>query len=67
MGRQSGGEVQRRRSGTASGNGVGVQAAMTGRRREEAEAPGGLSGRRVEEAVWGGDEEAPAETGGAGR
>ena len=32
VGRHSGGEVQRRRSGTASGDGVGVEAAMTGRR-----------------------------------
>ena len=46
MGRQSGGEVQRRRSGTASGDGVGVEAAMAGRRREEAEAGrgGGVDG-----------------------
>ena len=28
--------------------------------REEADAPGGWLGRRVEEAVWGGDEGAPA-------
>ena len=51
---------KRSRTGSRGSHGDGLC-------REEAEAPGGRSGRRVEEAVLGGDEEAPTETGGAGR
>ena len=61
MRRQSGGEAAKQAGEEAPVAGA-VQAATRVRARSDLDR-----GWRVEETVWGGDEEASAETGGAGR